>query len=132
MPAYRAPHCDSYQMQEHGHLHAEGCTCNWSLQRPGRIEQTGCPVHDPAQPPAEKRAELLATLERQQATVDAAQAEYDVARDKANKASRTAQGKYSTLEAAKERRDAALADLEKALPARDPEPEMYPVEVTGR
>ncbi|GAW54716.1 hypothetical protein [Nocardioides sp. PD653] len=82
----------------------------------------------PAQTPAEIRSGLLAQVEREQAAVDVAQAAHDTASEKANKAWREAQSKYRALERAKERRDAALAELQRALPKPDPEPEMHTVE----
>lgn len=78
---------------------------------------------------AARRADLLAALERRQAIVDQAQAEYDTAHEKSNKAWRLSQSKYQALDSAKELRDKALAELQAALPEPDPEPEMYPVEV---
>lgn len=77
----------------------------------------------PAQTITEVRSGLLADLERAQAAVDQAQAEYDAANEKSNKAWRVSQAKYQSLDLAKERRDAALAELQQALPKPDPEPD---------
>jgi hypothetical protein len=76
--------------------------------------------HQPTQTLREVRQGLLADIERRQADVDQAQAAYDTAREKSNKAWRDSQSRHRILEQAKERRDAALAELQQALPKPDP------------
>lgn len=128
--------CRSGRSSEHEH--PKGCTCSWDGARRDasgsmvRIERQGCPIHAPAEPPAEVRARLLTLLEHRQAEVDDAQRKHDTVHEEHRQVWARLQKAGGALDSAKERRDDALAELEKALPQRDPEPEEHPVGVTGR